>query len=79
MDDRNGRLPTNLQAILKLLLLFVDDAEPEVYLIGLLEVWLHAHDLGKGFFSVLQGAIAIVQYAYPIPQFGFLQNVNRER
>ena len=61
-----------LQALLELLLLLVDDAESEVNFIGLLEVRLHAHDLGEGFFSVLQRPISVIENAYAIPQFGFL-------
>jgi len=63
------------QALLKLLLLLVDDAKSEVNLIGLFKVWLHAHDLREGLFGVLQGAIAVVQNANAIPEFGFLQRL----
>jgi len=41
-------------------LLLVDDAEPEVYLICLLKVGLHLHDLREGLFRVVKGAVTIV-------------------
>lgn len=36
---------TYVQTLVELLLLFVDYAKTEVDLVGLLEVWLHTHDL----------------------------------
>jgi len=36
---------TNFKTLLKLLLLLVDYAKSEIDLVGLLKVWLHAHDL----------------------------------
>ena len=53
--------------------MLVDNAESEVDLICLLKVRLHAHDLGEGFFGVLQRPIPVVENAYAVPQFGFLE------
>lgn len=49
-----------LKALIVLLLLFVYYPKTEVDLICFLKVWLHMHDLGKGLFGVLKGAITIV-------------------
>lgn len=46
--------------------------EAEVDLVRLLEVRLHAHDLRESLFCVLQGAIAVVEYAYAIPKLRLL-------
>jgi hypothetical protein len=61
------RDPTYLQTLLKLRLLLVDDAEAEVYLVRLLEVWLHTHNLREGFFGVLQRAIAVIKDPNAVP------------
>lgn len=63
---------THLQALAKLLLLLVDDAQAKVDFVGLFEIRLHAHDLGKGLLGMLEGAVAIVEDANAIPEFGFL-------
>ena len=49
-----------LQTLLKLLLLFVDYAQSEVNLVGLFKVWLHSHDLRKGFLGVLKRAVPVI-------------------
>lgn len=51
---------TNLQTLIEFLLLFVYYAKAEIYLVGLLEIRLHAHDLRKGLLCVVERAIAIV-------------------
>ena len=48
-------------------LLLVDDAETKVDLVGLLEVGLHAHDLGKGFLGMLERAETIVEDTDAVP------------
>lgn len=56
-----------------LLLLLVNDTKAEVDLVGLLEVRLHLHHLGKGLFRMVKRAVAVVKNAYPIPKFRLLQ------
>ena len=51
---------TYLQAQVELLLLLVNYTETEVYLVCLLEFWLHTHDLGESFLCVLERAVAVV-------------------
>jgi len=58
---------TYIQTLFVFLLLFVDNAEAEVYLIRLLKVGLHVHDLRKCFFGVLKGAVAIIENTNAIP------------
>lgn len=58
-------------AVLGLLLVYY--AEAEVYLMRLVKVGLHLHDLGKGLLGVIEGAIAVVQDADAIPEPGFLR------
>lgn len=60
ISDRPMQEITHLQALTELLLLLVYDAKPEVDLICLLEVRLHAHHLGKCFLRMLERAISIV-------------------
>jgi hypothetical protein len=72
LNHRCLRVDTYVQTLIKLLLLLVDYAETEVYLIGLLEVWLHAHNLRKGLLGMLERAIAVVQDADAVPELGFL-------
>lgn len=50
----------DLKTRLILLLLLINNTQSEVDFVGLVEVWLHAHDLGKGFFRMLKRAIAII-------------------
>ncbi len=57
-------------------LLLVNYTEPEVDLVGLFEVGLHAHDLRKRFLGMLQRPVAIVQDADAVPKFGLLVNVS---
>jgi hypothetical protein len=61
-----------VQTLVELLLLLVYYAQAEVDLVCLLEVGLHAHDLGKGLLRVLKGAVAVVQDTNAVPKFGFL-------
>lgn len=51
---------TYLKTLLEFLLLLVDYAKSEVDLIRLLKIWLHAHDLRKGFLCMFQRAISVV-------------------
>jgi hypothetical protein len=67
-----SREETYVQALVELLLLLVNYAETEVDLVGLLEAWLHAHNLREGLFGMLEGPIAIIQDANAVPQLGFL-------
>jgi hypothetical protein len=62
-----------LERLSELSLLLVNYTKPEVDFVGLLEARLHAHDLGEGFFGMLERTVAIVQYADPIPQLGLLE------
>lgn len=66
---------TNLQALLELLLLLVDYAETEVNLVGLFKSWVHAHDLGEGFFGVLEGSVAVVKDSDAVPKLGLLSGI----
>ena len=68
---------TYIKTLFILLLLLVNDAEAEVDLICLFEVWLHMHHLRKRFFGMFKRAIAIIKYADAVPQFGFLMKVSR--
>jgi hypothetical protein len=63
---------TNLKRRLVLLLLLVDYTQSEINFIGLLEVWLHAHDLRERFLGMLERTVAIIEYADAIPKFGLL-------
>lgn len=63
---------TYLEGLVVLLLLLVDYAQPEVYLMGLVEIRLHLHDLRKSIFRVVQGAVSVIQDANAIPKPGFL-------
>ncbi len=56
----NSYLSTYIQTLFVFLLLFVDYAEAEVYLVRFLKIGLHVHDLRKRFFGMLKGAIAII-------------------
>ena len=64
---------TDLQALLELLLLFVDYAEAEIYFIRFFKVWFHAHDLRKGFLCMLERAITVVKDSDTVPKFGLLK------
>lgn len=70
---------TYFQALCVLLLLLVNYTKTEVDLIGLVEVWLHKHDLGKGFFGVFERAVSVVEDTDPIPEFRFLKPVSQCR
>jgi hypothetical protein len=61
-----------LQALVKLLLLFVYDSQSEIDFIRLLEIRSHAHDLGESLLCVVQRAIAIIKDTNSVPQLGFL-------
>ena len=49
-----------LKTLAEFRLLLVNDTESKVYLIGLFEIWLHTHDLGKCLFGMLQGSVTII-------------------
>ena len=51
---------TYVQTLVELLLLLVYYTQAEVDLVCLLEVGLHAHDLGEGLLRVLERAVAVV-------------------
>lgn len=63
---------SDLQALIVLLLLLVDDAKSKVDFVGLLEIRLHAHDLGERFLGMLERSVAIIEYANTVPQFRLL-------
>lgn len=67
---------TNLQALSIFGLLLVYYAQSEVYLVRFLEVGLHLHDLGESLFSVVEGAVPVVQNTNPIPQLRFLDDIS---
>jgi hypothetical protein len=60
-------VPETLETLRVFLLLLVDYTKAKVDFIGLFKVRLHAHNLRKGLFSMLQRAIAIIENANPIP------------
>ena len=62
-----GRWGAHLETLLIFGLLLVDDAETKVDLVGLLEVGLHAHDLGEGLLGQLERAETIVEDADAVP------------
>lgn len=64
------------QARLKLLLLLVYYAESEIDLVGLFKSWFHAHDLGEGFFGVLETAVTVIENTYAVPELWFLRAVS---
>ena len=70
-----GKASSYLQTLLELLLLLVYYTEAEVYLVGFLETRVHAHDLRKGFFGVLERPVAIVEDTDTIPELGFLPGI----
>jgi hypothetical protein len=63
---------TYVQTLIELLLLFVNYAKAKVDFVGLLKIWLHAHDLRECLFGMLKGSIAIVENSNAIPKLGFL-------
>ena len=70
-----GKASSYLQTLLELLLLLVYYTEAEVDLVGFLETRVHAHDLGEGFFGVLERAVAIVEDTDTVPELGFLPGI----
>lgn len=68
-QQNTSRIPlsTYLQTLVVLLLLLVDDTQSKVYLIGLLEIRLHAHDLRECLFGMLEGTVTVVEYSYAVP------------
>lgn len=66
------RSVTYLEGLVVLLLLLVDYTQPEVYLMGLVEIRLHFHNLRKRIFGVVQGAVSVIQDANAVPEAGFL-------
>lgn len=67
---------TYVQTLVEFLLLLVDYAEAEINFVGLLKSWLHAHDLRKRLFGMLEGTIAIVKDTDAIPELGFLCSIS---
>lgn len=65
-----------LEALVILLLLLVDYTQAKVDFICLVEIGLHLHDLRESLLGMLEGAIAIVEDANAIPEFGFLSHVS---
>ena len=63
---------TYVQTLVELLLLLVYYTQAEIDLVCLLEVGLHAHDLGEGLLRVLKGAVAVVQDTNAVPKLRFL-------
>lgn len=56
-----------LKTLLELALLLVNYAQSKINFVGFLEVRLHAHNLRKGLFGMLETAVAIVQNSYAVP------------
>jgi hypothetical protein len=67
---------TYVQTLIELLLLLVNYAKTEVYLVSFFKIRLHAHDLRKGLFGMLERAIAIVEDTNTVPELGFLETVS---
>jgi hypothetical protein len=67
---------TYVQTLVELLLLFINYTEAEIYFIRLLEVGLHAHDLGKRLLGVLEGAITVIEDTNSVPKLGFLYMIS---
>jgi hypothetical protein len=61
-----------LQALLILLLLFIDYTKSEVNFVCLLKIGFHPHHLRKGFFGMFQRSVSVIEDTDPIPQFRFL-------
>lgn len=55
-----------------LLLLFVNDAEAEVYLVSLVEIGLDVHDVAKCLFGMVERAVPVIKNADAVPKTGFL-------
>lgn len=72
LAERMRRISQDLvktfERLLVALKLLVNDAEPEINLIRLFEIGIHMKDARKGFFGMLEGAIAVVEDADAIPQ-----------
>lgn len=64
---------TYIKRLLVLVLLFVDYSETEVYLMRLVKIGVHGHDLGECLFRMVQGAIAIIKNTDAIPKPRLLQ------
>lgn len=77
--ELSGSRKAYLETLVVFLLLLVNYPETKVYLVCLFKIGLHAHDLREGLFCILEGAIAIVENADAIPQFGLLRvSIRRE-
>lgn len=61
-----------LQTQVVFLLLFINNTQPKIDFVRLLKSRIHFHDSGKGFLSMFNRSIAIVQNADPVPQFRVL-------
>ena len=64
-----------LETLVVFLLLLVDYTEAEVDFVGLLEIWLHLHDLREGLLGMIKRTISIIQDTYAVPKLGFLERV----
>lgn len=67
---------TYVKRLLVLVLLLVDYAETEIYLMSLVKVGVHGHDLRECFLCMVQRAIAIIKNTYAIPKPRFLQSTD---
>lgn len=61
-------VPEALEGLRPLALVLVDDAESEVDLVGLFEVWVEFEDFCERFFSVVEGAVSVVEDTNSVPQ-----------
>lgn len=64
---------TYIQRLGVFLLLFVDYAQAEVNLMGLVELRVHRHDFGKCLLGMLQRAISIIENTDAVPQAWFFR------
>lgn len=64
-----------LQALLKLLLLFIDNAKSEVDLVRLFKVRLHSHNLRECFLSMIERSVTVVQNPNSVPKLRLLRVV----
>ena len=64
---------TYLETLPEFLLLFIDDSQTKIDLVGLVKVRLHLHDLRESFFGVLQRPVTVIQNSDAIPKTRLLQ------
>lgn len=67
-------LSTYIKRLLVFVLLLVDYTEAEVYLMSLIKVGVHGHNLRECLFGMVQRAIAIIKNTDAIPKPRFLQS-----